>query len=54
MNERIWDKFTKCPIDVDHEECRPLAKPSMGAVPACRKDRLVALGKKLVPDPLVH
>src|SRR6185436_12229874 len=48
---RLQDGFrplaAKCPIDVDHQQRWPLAKPSTGAVPACRKDRLVALGEMI-------
>src|SRR5207249_10989441 len=42
------------PIDVDDQQCRPLAEPGARAEPAGGEHRLVALGQKLVPDRLAH
>src|SRR6202011_2444985 len=56
--DRLEDGFrplaAERPIDVDDEQCRPLAEPGAGAEPAGGEHRLVALGQKLVPDRLAH
>src|SRR5215469_15215192 len=44
----------ECPIDVYHEQCGSLAEPGACAEPARGEYRLVALGEKLVPNPLGH
>src|ERR1700720_140109 len=44
----------ECPIDVNHKKRGPLAKPGAGTEPTRGEYGLVALGKKFVPDALVH
>jgi hypothetical protein len=54
VEDRLGPLAAERPVDVDHQQCRPLAEAGAGAEPAGGEHRLVALGQKLVPHGLAH